>query len=110
MPTESSMKKTSTSLTATVKSARSTDQRATTPEDLLGLHAVSDPQISPDSASILFVEKHVSEKNEYETNLWLVATNAARSNSNEEPRQFTSGKRDSHGRWSPDGQRIAFLS
>jgi dipeptidyl aminopeptidase/acylaminoacyl peptidase len=99
-----------TSLTATLKAARPTDKRAVTPEDLLGLHAVADPQMSPDGASILFVEKHVGEKNEYETNLWLVATNGARSNSSGEPRQFTSGKRDSHGRWSPDGQRIAFLS
>ena len=108
MPTENLMKK--TSLTATLKAARPTAKRAITPEDLLGLHAVSDPQISPNGTSILFVEKHVGEKNEYETNLWLVATNGARANSSGEPRQFTSGKRDSHGRWSPDGQQIAFLS
>ena len=25
-------------------------------------------------------------------------------------RQFTSGKRDSHGRWAPDGRQVAFLS
>jgi dipeptidyl aminopeptidase/acylaminoacyl peptidase len=52
----------------------------------------------------------VGEKNEYETNLWLVAADGSLSTSVAEARQFTSGKRDSHGRWSPDGQKIAFIS
>ena len=94
-----------TSLTATLKAARPTAKRAITPEDLLGLHAVSDPQISPNGTSILFVEKHVGEKNEYETNLWLVATNGARANSSGEPRQFTSGKRDSTAAGRPTGNK-----
>jgi dipeptidyl aminopeptidase/acylaminoacyl peptidase len=95
---------------AASKADRPPERRAITPEDLLRLHAVSDPQISPDGTTILFVEKHVGEKNEYETNLWLVAADGPRSHSAAEPRQFTSGKRDSHGRWSRDGQKIAFIS
>jgi dipeptidyl aminopeptidase/acylaminoacyl peptidase len=102
------MKKPSSS--AAAKTDRPRDSRAVTPEDLLRLHVVSDPQISPDGTTILFVEKHVGEKNEYETNLWLVPADGARTKAAAEPRQFTSGKRDAHGRWSPDGQKIAFIS
>ncbi len=50
-------------------------------------------------------QKHVGEKNEYETNLWVVAAEGPRGNASPEARQFTSGKRDSHGRWSPDGRK-----
>jgi Tol biopolymer transport system component len=45
-----------------------------------------------------------TNKNEYATNLWTVPIDGG------EPRQFTSGNKDSHPRWSPDGQRIAFIS
>jgi dipeptidyl aminopeptidase/acylaminoacyl peptidase len=92
-----------------VAARRQLGRRPITPEDLLHLHVVSDPQISPDGTTILFVKKHVGEKNEYETDLWVVAT-GAHSKAAGEPRQFTSGKRDSHGRWSPDGEQIAFIS
>jgi dipeptidyl aminopeptidase/acylaminoacyl peptidase len=97
----------------TPSATSTTQQKRThpvTPEDLLRLRVVSDPQISPDGSTILFVEKHVGEKNEYESNLWVVATAGNRTNSAAEPRQFTSGKRDSHGRWSPDGKQIASIS
>jgi dipeptidyl aminopeptidase/acylaminoacyl peptidase len=94
----------------TKKSRRASEKRPIAADDLLHLRAVSDPQISPDGTTILFVEKHVGEKNDYETNLWLVAADGLNPKSEAEPRQFTSGKRDSHGRWSPDGQKIAFLS
>jgi dipeptidyl aminopeptidase/acylaminoacyl peptidase len=80
-------------------------RRAITPEDLLRLRIVSDPQISPDGAAILFSQKQAGEKPcEYATNLWLVPAAGG------EPRQFTAGNKDRQGRWSPDGTRIAFIS
>ncbi len=94
--------------TASAKSHRVQSKRPITTEELLQLHGVGDPQISPDGRTILFAEKHVGGKNEYETNLWVVATEGTSRQT--EPRQFTSGKRDAHGRWSPDGEKIAFVS
>jgi dipeptidyl aminopeptidase/acylaminoacyl peptidase len=95
---------------AASKPPRSRGGRAITPEDLLALQVVADPQISPDGSMILFAKKHVGEKNEYETNLWVVPAEGQRGNASPEARQFTSGKRDSHGRWAPDGRQVAFLS
>ena len=96
--------------TASAKTHRAQSKRAITAEDLLRLRGVADPQISPDGKTILFVEKHVGGKNEYETNLWVVAVDGTGAKRAAEPRQFTSGKRDGHGRWSPDGEKIAFIS
>lgn len=86
-------------------SARGAKKRRVTPEDLLKYQFVSDPQISPDGLSIVFVKKHVGEKNEYINNLWIVP-----SSGKVEPRQFTSGGKDTQPRWSPVGSRIAFAS
>lgn len=83
---------------------KSTTKRKITPEDLLRFQLVSDPQIAPDGAAVLFTRKRVGEKNEYRTNLWIVPCDG------NDPRQFTSGGKDSHGRWSPDGTAIAFVS
>lgn len=69
------------------------------------LQLVEDPRISPDGSAILFVKKHVGEKNNYLSSLWMVATS-----SDAKPTQFTSGEKDRQGRWSPDGGQIAFLA
>ncbi|MCH8260065.1 MAG: PD40 domain-containing protein, partial [Planctomycetes bacterium] len=87
------------------KPARAAKRRAITPEDLLRFQSIADPQISADGESIVFVKKHIGEKNEYVSNLWIVDTNGR-----DAPRQFTSGSKDSYPRWSPDGTRIAFIS
>ncbi|NNF44637.1 MAG: S9 family peptidase [Phycisphaerales bacterium] len=74
-----------------------------TPEDLHELVFVGDPQMSPDGSTVLFGHKRIGEKNEYERNLWIAPLDGA------EPRPFTTGGRDGHGRFSPDGERVAFI-
>jgi len=86
------------------RSSRRPGKRPITPEDLLEFKLVGSPQVSPDGARIVFTRKHVGEKNEYVSNLWIVNARG-----DEAPRQFTSGGRDSHPRWSPDGSSIAFI-
>ena len=94
--------------TRTTRRARTTTRRATkkqsiTPEDLLRFKLVADPQINPAGSQIVFVRQHVGDKNEYVKNLWTVDVAKG------EPQQFTSGGRDSHPRYSTDGNRIAFI-
>lgn len=86
------------------KSGRSAKKRTMTPDDLLAFQLVSDPQVSPDGARVLFTKKHVGVKNDHVTNLWVVSADGG------SPRQFTAGGKDSHGRWSPDGSTIAFAA
>ena len=80
-------------------------KRSITPDDLTRLRVLGSPRISPDGRRILFTSKHVGAKNNYIFNLWMVATDGR-----SEPVQFTSGEKDSNGRFSPDGSRIAFIS
>ncbi|MGH7368902.1 MAG: TolB family protein, partial [Candidatus Rokuibacteriota bacterium] len=80
--------------------------RAMVPQDLTRIRFVSDPQISPDGRAVAFVVTTLSEeKDEYLSNIWLVAAAGG------EPRRFTTGsRRDTSPRWSPDGSRLAFVS
>ncbi len=72
--------------------------------DILKYKLVSDPQFSPDGSSILFTLKHTSEKLKGVTNLWTVDLKGNQ-------RAWTHGEGGAgHGRWSPDGSSIAFIS
>jgi dipeptidyl aminopeptidase/acylaminoacyl peptidase len=76
---------------------------------LYDLKIVEDPQISPDGKHIAFVRMTIDRLgNQYRRHIWLATLGkgaAAR------VRQFTFGpKSDTSPRWSPDGQRLAFVS
>lgn len=86
------------------KSTKTASRRKITAHDLEKFLLVADPQVSPDGAKILFTRKHTGDKNNTVANLWIVDTDGGK------PRQFTSGGKDGHGRWSPDGETIAFVS
>ncbi len=79
-----------------------------TVDDLLAMKRVADPQISPDGKSVVYQVTEITDvaKNQKHTHLWLAATDGKTP-----PRQLTSsGKSDTHPRWSPDGSKILFES
>lgn len=81
-------------------------QRPITVDDLLKMHRVSEPQLSPDGRWVAYVVTDVVyEENRTNSDIWLVSTEGG------EPRRLThSPKHDRHPRWSPDGRWLAFES
>ena len=75
-------------------------------DDLLAIQFVTDPQMSPDGKSVLFVKSHVDkEKNKYVGNLFTVDVKTGA------VKQWTQGEKPGGiGRWSGDGKTIAFVS
>jgi dipeptidyl aminopeptidase/acylaminoacyl peptidase len=76
-------------------------------DDLFRFLRVSDPQISPDGRQVAYVVTTVDlGANKTSSAIWLAATDGKG-----EPRALTtSGKKDRHPRWSPDGKRLLFES
>ncbi len=79
-------------------------RRLITAEDLKTFKLVGDPQLSPDGSQALFAVKSCGEKNKYVTQLHLIDLTT------KETVQWTQGEGGSHGRWTPDGRSVAFLS
>lgn len=76
-------------------------------DDLFQFRRVADPQVSPDGKLVAYQVTAVDlEGNKTATAIWVAATDGKTP-----PRQVTSsGKRDAHPRWSPDGKKLLFES
>jgi dipeptidyl aminopeptidase/acylaminoacyl peptidase len=81
---------------------------AFTPDDLVRLKRLTDPQVSPDSRYVAYVLSETDmEANKRPTDLWLLDLQAK----NAQPKQLTRHTaNDSSPRWSPDASTIYFLS
>ena len=75
-----------------------------TPDDLLRLKRVSDPQVSPDGRQVAFVLRETDmEANRGRTHLWLLDLGAKGAT----PRQLTRDPAgESNPRWAPDGRSL----
>lgn len=70
--------------------------------DYLEYETVSDPQISPDGARVVYTSRWVDKlQDKFETALWIVNSDGSRN------RFLTKG---SNAVWSPDGTRIAYIA
>ena len=88
------------------KDIMTTNKRPFTADDLYHFKLVSDPQLSPDGAQVVFTVQRVDRVTEKKyTNLWIVAADGG------EPRPLTHGDQiDSQPRWGKNGRFIHFLS
>ncbi len=82
------------------------NQQPVVADDLYRLRFVGDPRLSPDGTQVAFVVTTADrDTNDYRSQIWLVALEGGT------PRPLTAGRyKDSSPRWSPDGQRLVFIS
>ncbi len=85
--------------------AQAPEKRAITIRDLLSMHRLSDPQISPDRQWVAYTGATPDyDANHLVKNIWIVPFSGG------ESRQLTQGGSDERARWSPDSKMLAFLS
>ena len=74
-------------------------------DDMIKMHRVAEPQISPDGKWVAYtVATPDMDANRNVTNIWMVSTTGGA------PQQLTQSGHDTSPVWSPDGKTIAFLS
>jgi dipeptidyl aminopeptidase/acylaminoacyl peptidase len=88
--------------------AADTPKRPFTPKDLVMLDRVSDPQVSPDGASVAFTVRETDlAANKGLRSIWRLALHGK----NAQPQRLSAhGSNADTPRWSPDGKALYFLS
>ena len=86
--------------------AASAQNRTYTIEDVMKVHRVGDPRVSPDGRLVAFTAGDVNfDANRVVTHIYVVPSAGG------ETKQLTSGDRSATApRWSPDGKKIAFTT
>ena len=82
------------------------DKRLIEIDDLYRIVLIEDPRVSPDGRWIAYVQVTTDRlENEYRRNIWVIPTAG-----DSKPIQLTRSGKDSAPRWSPDSNRLAFIS